>query len=118
MSRTVSLVAYRSTTRQRVHFGIFIPRADDPNKGTQIHVVGAPMIGYALEFKRNYSPADSPDPSRRWVIGQIACRYIVDSPKNEGDTDATPRGDLELIASQVKPPPAGQNVLMPIDGVS
>lgn len=54
-SRTVSLIAYRNAATQRAHFAIFIPSAANQDLGTLIHVIGAPMAGYQLEFKRNYS---------------------------------------------------------------
>lgn len=55
-TRTVSLISFRNAPSQRAHFAIFIPSATDPKRGTLIHAVGAPMAGYVLQFKRNYSP--------------------------------------------------------------
>ncbi|KKZ68789.1 hypothetical protein EMCG_01002 [[Emmonsia] crescens] len=53
--RNVSLIAYRNAASQRAHFAIFVPTASNQDRGTMIHVVGAPMAGYRLEFKRNYA---------------------------------------------------------------
>ena len=60
--RTIYLVSCRNAAHQRAHFSIFVPSAADPEVGTRIHAVGAPMAGYTLEFNRNYSPAASNQP--------------------------------------------------------
>ena len=51
---TLYLISYRNVSSQCAHFVIWVPSAAQPEKGTLIHVVGAPMGGYKLEFKRNY----------------------------------------------------------------
>ena len=56
MSRNLYLIKYRQASTQRAHFAIFVPSAANAQVGTLIHVVGAPMAGYQLEFKRNYNP--------------------------------------------------------------
>lgn len=44
-SRTVYLISFRN-----------IYSGTDPKKGTLSHAASASMTGYALGFKRNYSP--------------------------------------------------------------
>ena len=56
MSTPLYLKTSRSSPSQRSHFSLFIPSASHPPLGTIIHAVGAPMVGYSLEFKRNYDP--------------------------------------------------------------
>jgi hypothetical protein len=55
--RTIYLIAFRPGTRQRAHFAIWVPSAANPQVGSLIHVVGAPMAGFSHEFKRAYNPA-------------------------------------------------------------
>lgn len=122
VSRTVSLIAYRGASTQRAHFAIFIPFAYDQGKGTIIHVVGSPMAGYELEFKRNYSLAHTRQSYTRHTIGQIDTQYIADDPdatvNAPSTTDYTPRSPIEVVASQVRPPRISQNFMAPVNDVS
>lgn len=54
-TRTVYLISYRQQPRERAHFALFIPYNDGTGNGIVIHVVGTPMSGYGLEFKRRYN---------------------------------------------------------------
>ncbi|KKZ68402.1 hypothetical protein EMCG_00171 [[Emmonsia] crescens] len=67
--RTASLVTYRSTPTERAHFAIFVPSATDDGQRTLIDVVGFPMAGFSLEFKRNYNPAATQRPHMMYRIG-------------------------------------------------
>lgn len=116
--RTVSLIAYRNAATQRAHFAIFIPSPTNQDIGTLIHVIGAPMAGYQLEFNRNYSLVLTQQPHTRHVIGQIDSQYIVDAADDAKSKDSTPKGAVELAASQVSPPGISQNFLAPINDVS
>ncbi|KAM5457414.1 hypothetical protein MaudCBS49596_000609 [Microsporum audouinii] len=99
--RNIALIAFRNAATQRAHFAIFIPSATDQDTGTLIHVVGAPMAGYQLTVKRNYSIVSTNQQYIRHEIGQIDSRYIVDA----GD-------DLvEIAASQIRPPIGNQRKL-------
>ncbi|KAG5290135.1 hypothetical protein I7I48_09664 [Histoplasma ohiense] len=113
--RTVSLILYRNAATQRAHFAIFIPSATNQGLGTLIHVIGAPMAGYQLEFKRNYSHALTQQPHTRYEIGQIDSQYIVDAANDAPSKDSTPKGAVELAAGQVPPPGISQNFLGPVD---
>jgi len=70
--------------------------ANDPSKGTLIHVVGAPIAGFSLEFKRNYSPADTAQPHTIVPIGDVYVENLVDSTTAERSNDTTPRGNIEI----------------------
>ncbi|EZF31562.1 hypothetical protein TMEN_2707 [Trichophyton mentagrophytes] len=114
-SRTISLVTFRNSAYQRAHFGIFIPSVTDQDVGTLIHVVGAPMAGYQLEFKRNYFLKDTQQQYTRYDIGQLDSRYIEDSSGGALIRDSLPKGAVEVAASQVPPPGISQNFLAPVN---
>lgn len=117
-TRTVSLISFRNASSQRAHFSIFIPSATDPRRGTLIHAVGAPMAGYVLEFKRNYSPVLTQQHHEIFPIGQVNSANIVDFSGTAMTTDSTPRGDIEVAASQVPTPRISQNFMAPVNDVS
>lgn len=77
--RVLYLVSYRQMSTQCAHFAIFVPSGADPAIGTSIHAIGAPMAGYRLEFKRNYSPAASTQANQQWPIGEIDASHVVDA---------------------------------------
>lgn len=76
------------------------------------------MAGFSLEFKRNYSPADTVQPHTIVPIGDVYANNIVDYTTTGRSNDATPRDNIEIIASQVPPRRISQNFLAPVDGVS
>lgn len=117
-TRSLSLVAFRQTARQRAHFAIFVPSGVDNRRGTLIHVVGAPMAGYSLEFKRNYCPEESQQPYTIVTIGDIYAENIVDSVGSVRSVDSTPTGNIERAAAQVPPPRISQNFMAPVNNVS
>jgi hypothetical protein len=45
--RTIYLLSWRQAASQRAHFAIFVPSAINPQKGSLINVVGAPMTGFS-----------------------------------------------------------------------
>ncbi|RJE22376.1 hypothetical protein PHISCL_05279 [Aspergillus sclerotialis] len=112
---TISLISSRTTSTQRAHFAIFVPSASDSDTGTLIHVFGAPMVGYKLEFKRNYPIAMIREPYTRHQIGQIDTQYIADTSDSVQRDDSIPRGIIELVASQVPPPRISQNFMAPVN---
>lgn len=88
----------------RGHFAIFVPSASNPGVGTLIHVVGAPMAGHQLQFKRNDSIASNQQPHTKHVIGQIDSQYIANTTNDTPRNDSNPKGGpIELVASQVSP---------------
>ena len=118
--RTVYLVSARNTPWQRAHFSIFVPSAGtaNPALGTIIHVVGAPMAGYSLEFKRNYAPELSNEPHTMVPIGSVDESNIVDHASADTTIYSTPRGNLEIAASRIPPPRISQNFMAPVNDVS
>ncbi|CAG9955540.1 unnamed protein product [Clonostachys rosea f. rosea IK726] len=130
-NRSMYLAKYRNTTTQRAHFAIFIPNAEydraglsqdyrsSPCKGTKIHVVGEPMLaGFQLEIKHNYECDTSQDLNELVHIGHVNPDHVhipSSSKFREGDN---PHGRLESEALKVPPPPNGQNIRAPIDGVT
>ncbi|EFE43416.1 hypothetical protein TRV_01801 [Trichophyton verrucosum HKI 0517] len=116
--RPLYLVTFRTGPSQRKHFAIFLPNEGDSQQGTVIHVVGAPMAGYQHEFKRNYNPFTSAIFHTVTEIAQIDDCHIANPQTKDFQKDSTPKGDLEIAASQVRPPPISQNFLAPVDGVT
>lgn len=117
-TRTVSLISFHNAPSQRAHFAIFIPSATDPKRGTLIHTVSAPMAGYVLEFKRNYSPILTQQRHEIFPIGQVLSANIIDCSGIAMTTDSTPRGIIEVAASQVPTPRISQNFMAPVNDVS
>lgn len=117
--RTVHLIASRNAEAQRAHFAIFVPAEGAPEQGTLIEAVGAPMAGYMLEFKRNYSPSnDSIENYEIIPIGEIDSANIVDDDSGVKSADVDPKGDIEVVASQIPTPGISENFLAPINDVS
>jgi hypothetical protein len=122
--RTVSLVTYRISPSQRAHFAIFVPSSSNNDAGTIIHVVGAPMAGFQLEFKRHYAITLTQRPYMRYPIGQIDSKYLADDSDNIPITatlpirDSTPKDAVEIAASQIPPPGISRNFMAPVNDVS
>lgn len=115
--RTISLITSRNAEAQRAHFAIFVPAAATPDQGTLIQAVGAPMMGYVLEFKRNYSFADSTERFTVVPVGDVDSANIVDSTDGVKSSDAVPRGKIEIAASQIPTPGMSENFLAPVNEV-
>jgi hypothetical protein len=116
-TRTLQLVVYRNSPTQRAHFAIYVPSVN-LEVGTLIHAVGAPMAGYRLEFKRNYSPGESQQPHTMVPIGEVDVQNIADSATTTRSTDSTPKDNLENAASQVPTPRVSENFMAPVNDVS
>lgn len=116
--RTVSLISFHNAPSQCAHFAIFILSATDPKRGTLIHAVSAPMAGYVLEFKQNYSPVLTQQHHKIFPIGQVHSANIIDCLGIAMMTDFTPRGNIEVTASQVPTPWISQNFMAPVNDVS
>jgi hypothetical protein len=119
-TRSIYLVAFRETKARRAHFSVFVPSLATSERGTLIHVVGTPMSGFGLEFKRNYSPAGTKRQHKVTRLGDVPAGNIVDfQPASETVTlDVKPKDELERIAARVAPPGVSKNFLGPVDGVS
>ncbi|UNI16350.1 hypothetical protein JDV02_002787 [Purpureocillium takamizusanense] len=135
MSRPVYLALHPGGPNSRTHFAVFIPHAsladtdlsassfkDAPCTGTIVQVVGEPLMsGYALEFKRNFDCSTAHDLRKLVLLGTVDEKHIHDSGNVTGGVsvvDAVPRSRLETEASRVPPPPKGQDMRLPIDGVN
>ncbi|KFY32545.1 hypothetical protein V493_00096 [Pseudogymnoascus sp. VKM F-4281 (FW-2241)] len=114
-TRTLQLISYRYSSKQRAHFAIFVPSSANPDLGTLIHVVGAPMAGYMLEFKRNYSPTMTQEPHEMYPIGEVFAANIIESTSNGRSRDNKPRDKLEREAAQVAPPRISENFRAPVN---
>ena len=114
----LQLLFYRNSSRQRAHFAIFVPSGTDPDRGTVIQAVGAPMVGYRLEFERNYSPILTQRWHERYPIGEVSADNIVESTSAHDGSDDKPRDELEREAIQVTPPRISENFRAPVNDVS
>ncbi|KAF2801403.1 uncharacterized protein BDZ99DRAFT_344495, partial [Mytilinidion resinicola] len=112
--RTIYLLAFRRLSSQRAHFSIWVPYQEGGETGTAIHVIGTPMSGYSLEFKRAYKPEYTEEPKEMFAIGQINAENVHDWPGTRQD-DSTPIGNLEVVAAQIPPPRKSQNFLAPVN---
>ncbi|KAI1905855.1 hypothetical protein LOZ12_005065 [Ophidiomyces ophidiicola] len=117
--RTISLIAFRNSPSQRAHFAIFVPSASNAEFGTLIHVIGAPMAGYQLEFKRGYNLATTHQLYTQVSIGGIDSQHISDLPANLSAgiaiKDSIPKCSMEVAATQVLPPRISENFLAPVN---
>ncbi|KFA75740.1 hypothetical protein S40288_04954 [Stachybotrys chartarum IBT 40288] len=129
--RSVYLAKYRSSSRQRAHFAIFIPDIgiegrdlgksfrSASTKGTVIHVIGEPVLaGYALEIKRNYECKESRDLEELVLLGHVDPANVYNPTDTEFVKNDKARTAIEREAVRVPPPPRGQNVRAPINGVT
>lgn len=116
--RTIYLISSRGAEAQRAHFAIFVPSDAQPDRGTLIQAVGAPMTGYVLEFKRNHSPAEDAAENYTVIpIGRVDSANIVDSETAERRVDSEPQGNIEIAASQIPTPGISENFLAPVNDV-
>jgi len=114
-TRVLYLISFRQSARQRAHFTIWVPYANGKD-GTLIHVIGAPMAWYQLEFKRKYDPSATARKHESFQIGQISS-HLVHDWTGERSNDSTPRGNLETVASQIPPPRKNENFMAPVNEV-
>ncbi|KAJ5664661.1 hypothetical protein N7462_011474 [Penicillium macrosclerotiorum] len=115
-ARTIYLISSRNAEAQRAHFAIFVPAEGAPDKGTLIEAVGAPMAGYVLNFERNFSPTDdSLENYDIFPIGEVDPVNIIDDTTGVKSADAEPRGNIEVVASQVPTPGISENFLAPVN---
>jgi len=116
--RTIYLIASRNASSQRAHFAIFVPANENPDRGTLIQAIGAPMTGYVLEFKRNHEPKeDSLEKYTMIEIGHVDSTDIVDSTSGVKSSDGIPKGKIEIVASQIPTPGISDNFLAPVNDV-
>ncbi|CAG7555714.1 unnamed protein product [Fusarium equiseti] len=129
---SVYLAKFSSGPSKRSHFGIFFPnpdydRVDLPNDfrsqatvGIQIHVVGEPlMAGYMLEMKRHFDIQNDRELKALVPLGSIDSSNLHrDESLDTMIRDYVPKSIVERLADSVPPPPRGQDVRAPIDGVN
>lgn len=129
--RTLYLAKYGGGANQRAHFALFIPNADcdrgtlgqdyrsQKTVGTVIHVVGEPvMSGFAFEIKRNYNGQTSKELKQLVPLAKVDVANLYEPTSTTMVKEYVPRGIIERQAASVPPPPRGQNVRAPIDGVN
>jgi hypothetical protein len=115
--RTLHLVVYPKQVSQHAHFGIRVADKEGGDFGTLIHVVGSPMTGSALQFRRRYAPKDDDRHPRVLRVGEIETQHIHDYEGERGE-DITSKGSLEGVAAQIQPPRPSENFRAPINDVS
>jgi hypothetical protein len=76
------------------------------------------MSGFAFEVHRNYSTQAYPDLKQLVFLGKVDDSILHNYPETEPEIrENTARSLLERVAESVTPPPKGQNIRAPIDGV-
>ncbi|KAF5967682.1 hypothetical protein FCOIX_11809 [Fusarium coicis] len=115
----------------RSHFALFIPNAEYDRDtisqdfrslkafGTRIHVVGEPLMsGFAFEVHRNYNTQAYQDLKQLVFLGKIDDSMLHEHPETKPEIrENIVRSLLERVAESITPPPKGQNIRAPIDGV-
>jgi hypothetical protein len=99
------------------------PTSEIPSTGTVLQVVGAPMLGFAHEFLRNYTINSEPSSGGPTVtlIGKVDAASIRDPPLTTNLEEANPSNNaniLENIAFLIAPPKKTENFLDPAQAVS
>ncbi|RYC87072.1 hypothetical protein BFJ63_vAg10046 [Fusarium oxysporum f. sp. narcissi] len=128
--RSLYLAKSGGGANQRSHFALFIPTAEYDRDtisedfrslkaiGTRIHVVGEPLMsGFAFEVHRNYNTQAYSDLKQLVFLGEIDDSILHNYPERSEIRENTTRSLLERVAESVTPPPKGQNIRAPIDGV-
>ncbi|KAL6400319.1 hypothetical protein AUP68_16017 [Ilyonectria robusta] len=114
----------------RAQFGILIPNTDtctqdlhlhttDPETppflGTVIHVIGAPMAGFHLEFKRNFDANRDQELKEVILVGSINGIHVADPPFTNFSREDKPICTVEAVATQIPPPRKSENFLAPVN---
>ncbi|RKL34126.1 hypothetical protein BFJ72_g9613 [Fusarium proliferatum] len=130
-SRSLYLAKSGGGVNQRSHFALFIPNAEYDRDtisedfrslkaiGTRIHVVGEPLMsGFVFEVHRNYNTQAYLDLKQLVILGKIDDPILYNYPETEPEIrENTAKGTIERVAKSVTPPPKGQDIRAPIDGV-
>ncbi|KAF5989024.1 hypothetical protein FBULB1_1179 [Fusarium bulbicola] len=131
-ARSLYLAKSGGGANQRSHFALFIPNAaydrDTISEdfrflkaiGTRIHVVGEPLMsGFAFEIHRNYNTQAYADLKQLVFLGKVDDSILHSYPETEPEIrENTSRSFIERVAKSISPPPKGQNIRAPIDGVN
>lgn len=131
LTRSLYLAKSGGGVNQRSHFALFIPNAEYDRDtisedfrslkaiGIRIHIVGEPLMsGFTFEVHRNYNTQAYPDLKRLVFLGKIDNSILYNYPETEIEIrEITPRSLIERLAESVPPPPKGQNIRAPINGV-
>nr|RBQ86032.1 hypothetical protein FVER53263_13723 [Fusarium verticillioides] len=129
--RSLYLAKSGGGANHRSHFALFIPNAEYDRDtihqdfrslkavGTRIHVVGEPLMsGFAFEVHRNYNTQAYSDLKQLVFLGKIDDSMLHEYPETKLEIrENIARSLLERVARSITPPPKGQNIRAPIDGV-
>ncbi|KAL1297355.1 hypothetical protein AAFC00_004896 [Neodothiora populina] len=76
------------------------------------------MAGYRLEIKRNYDCSPSQDLRSLVLLGDVDVVNIHEPTSKAFVRGDIARGTLERQAATIPPPPKGQNIRAPVDGIN
>ncbi|KAF5689863.1 hypothetical protein FDENT_4177 [Fusarium denticulatum] len=130
-ARSLYLAKSGGGANQRSHFALFIPNAEYDRDtisedfrslkavGTRIHVVGEPLMsGFAFEIHRSYNTQAYSDLKQLVFLGKIDDSVLHNYPETESEIrENIARSLFERVAESLNPPPSGQDIRAPIDGV-
>lgn len=109
------LIGCSRSSTQRAHFSIFIPSSPDytvdkATLGVKLHVVGTPMMGFELEVRKDYNPAQEQSLSFQVGLGDVSI--------GEGKTVEDVVAEFVKVAERIPPPRKSENFLAPVNNVS
>ncbi|KAB8218746.1 hypothetical protein BDV33DRAFT_205151 [Aspergillus novoparasiticus] len=104
MPRLIYLALF-SNGPHPAHWSIFIPTLSTGQQGEIIHVTGTTVMGFFLEFKRNYDFAIEDRKYQIIPLADVEERFVTDAV-GDGTLSChtTARDRLESAATVVKPP--------------
>lgn len=76
------------------------------------------MMGYAVQVKRNFNGADTGTLQSLILLGHVDDESIWEPASSEYVEESHTRSTIEKVAGGIPPPPRGQNIRAPVDGVS
>lgn len=76
------------------------------------------MSGYVFEIKRNYECSTSNELKKLVHPGYLDTAHIYDPTSSAFVKEYVARSEVERQAATIPPPPRGQNLRTPVDGVS
>nr|POF03529.1 hypothetical protein CFP56_72054 [Quercus suber] len=88
-------------------------------KEPRYKVLGEPLMsGFELQFERNYDCSTPTDLQKLVFLGHVDSNHLYRPSYGDFVKETIPRVRLEHEAARISPPPKGQNIRLPIDGVS
>lgn len=108
MSHKIYLLKYPAPLRQRSHFAIWAPSAEDSSIGKIIQVLGTPFTGFSLDIQQGYHISKALPKPVVIELGVFNCQIVTETHVGQLP-DTTARDKLESVARSVAPPGPSRN---------